>query len=645
MIRSAFLGVCIALLVAGCGDSNTSQQDVCDTCSEGTTCNASASQPCACPVGFAGDGTSDGTGCTNINECAAGSNPCDASAKCTDTQGSYTCACNAGYVGDGTKTGTGCTNTNECTANTDNCVDATATCTDTPGSFTCACNAGYQGDGTTTGTSCTNIDECTTNADNCVDTTASCTDTPGSFTCACNAGYQGDGTTTGTGCTNIDECAANTDDCVALATCNDTPGSFTCTCNAGYQGDGQTSGNGCTDIDECATNTDDCDAYARCDNTVGGFECRGFYATSPFQNFAWRLDPTTWEALLTIAPTLPGSTVTGTTGFATDPTTNTVYAISKVSGTSGRVLTTVDTQTMTYTQVGNLGDNFASLTFDSSGQLFGVTGNGASVPETMYTIDKTNATKTLATALGNGADGEVIVFNPTDNFIYHWSGNGTVIFEKFPATAPYTPVTNIPITGTTGGETFGAWFDPAASDFIVFNISSSAVRASPTGTYTSLMASFPDDLRSPAYGLTQPQRVVPAAGSVVGGYTVQLHSHGFSQLAGVPAVTFNGVAATNVTIDSDTQLTVTVPAGSPGPVTVKATDGASRTYSWPAGFTYTTPFAAAAIGPDAGVDGAHIGLAKGGCAIGGGSAGAWAMLGLLVPFVRRRRRAGSAARG
>lgn len=436
----------------------------------------------------------------------------------------------------------------------------------------------------------------------------------------------------------------NTDNCVdTLATCADTAGSFTCTCNAGYQGDGTTAGTGCSDVDECALGTHTCDAYARCDNTVGSFECRGLFAVSPFQNLAWRLDPATWKTLLTIAPTLTGSTVAGTAALAADPTTKTVYAIAKVNG--GRALQTVDTMTMTYTQVGDLGDKFTCLAFDPSGQMFATTGNGATTPETLFTIDKATGTKTLARALGNGADGEVIAYNPNDQFMYHWSGNGTVVFEKFPATPPYDPITNIVISGAPGGETFGAHFDPVAGDFIVFNINSQVVRTTTSGAYTSPMgaAALPDDLRTPAYGLTPPQNVVPARGSIAGGYTVQLHSQGFSQLTDVPVVTFDATMATNVTVDSDTQLTVTVPAGAVGQVSVTATGtggGTNRTFAWPAGFTYTAPFAAAADldGPDAGIDStSSADVQEGGCAVGGGSSAGWLAIGCLIPLVRRRR--------
>ena len=35
------------------------------------------------------------------DECALGTDNCDANAACTDTDGSYDCTCNDGYSGDG----------------------------------------------------------------------------------------------------------------------------------------------------------------------------------------------------------------------------------------------------------------------------------------------------------------------------------------------------------------------------------------------------------------------------------------------------------------------------------------------------------------------------------------------------------------
>ena len=38
---------------------------------------------------------------SDINECETGTDSCDVSAECTNTDGSYTCSCTSGYSGDG----------------------------------------------------------------------------------------------------------------------------------------------------------------------------------------------------------------------------------------------------------------------------------------------------------------------------------------------------------------------------------------------------------------------------------------------------------------------------------------------------------------------------------------------------------------
>ncbi|WP_437686100.1 FG-GAP-like repeat-containing protein [Sorangium sp. So ce176] len=179
-----------------------------------------ASCTSAGPSGADGDddeGACQSGTCTDVNECALGTDNCDANAACTDTPGSFTCACNAGYEGDGVT----CTDIDECALGTDDC-DTNATCTDTPGAFTCACNAGYEGDGVT----CTDIDEC---AGSPCQNGGTCTDGIDSYTCACLSGY------TGAGCeTDIDECAGSP--CQNGGTCTDGIDSYTCACLPTYEG-------------------------------------------------------------------------------------------------------------------------------------------------------------------------------------------------------------------------------------------------------------------------------------------------------------------------------------------------------------------------------------------------------------------------
>ncbi len=181
------------------------------------------------------------------------------------------------------------------------------------------------------------------------------------------------------------------------------------------------------------------------------------WGASPFQDSLWSVDTLNgWAVVNRLAPSLAGFIITGINSLAFDPCEFKTYAILKLSGFTTRHLATIDLPTGVCTLIGDLGDKFSSLTFRKDGQLFGVTGNGATIPETMYTIDKTTAVPTLANPLGNGTDGEILCYNPFDDMIYHWSGNSTMVFEKFPANTPYTPVTNIVTTGSSSGETFGA---------------------------------------------------------------------------------------------------------------------------------------------------------------------------------------------
>lgn len=218
------------------------------------------------------------------------------------------------------------------------------------------------------------------------------------------------------------------------------------------------------------------------------------WGSSPFQDSLWSIDTTSWTVVNRIGPTLPGFTITGMNGLAYDPTTYETYIIMKVSAVTGRVLGKINLQTGVCTQVGNLGDNFSSIVFDETGQLWGATGDGATVSETLYKIDKTTGAKTLQFAMGNGADGEVLCYNRDDNNMYHWSGNSTVVMEKWPiSNVTYTP-TNIVTSGTVGGETFGMFYLDA-THFIASNISSNLRRLSNSGVYGNVVSSNPDDLR------------------------------------------------------------------------------------------------------------------------------------------------------
>ena len=92
---------------------------------------------------------------------------------------------------------------------------------------------------------------------------------------------------------------------------------------------------------------------------------------------------------------------------------------------------TIDSATGLATRIGNTGDRFAGLAFDTDGNLFGVTADQAATPSTLFALDLTDATPTFVLSFGDGLDGEAIAFNPEDGLLYHYSGFGeNNVFES-----------------------------------------------------------------------------------------------------------------------------------------------------------------------------------------------------------------------
>ena len=241
----------------------------------------------------------------------------------------------------------------------------------------------------------------------------------------------------------------------------------------------------------------------------GGPARGALYGVNPFTNDAttplsseglFTLDYNTGAIVAGTIVTVPARTITGLNSVTLDPTTGTAYAIVKAAAVASRILITLDLTTGVGVEIGLLGDNFSSLAFRSDGQLFGMTGDGAAVPETLFQIDKTTAVPVLATTLGNGADGEVIAYHPGDNAFYHWSGNGTEIFERVAATTPFA-VTNIPISGpSVTAEIMGAVWDPARSQFLAHNIGSQMDFWTTAGVRSGQQAATTQDVRGLALG-------------------------------------------------------------------------------------------------------------------------------------------------
>ncbi|MDP6565096.1 MAG: PEP-CTERM sorting domain-containing protein [Alphaproteobacteria bacterium] len=139
------------------------------------------------------------------------------------------------------------------------------------------------------------------------------------------------------------------------------------------------------------------------------------------------LDTADGGVLSSVTMTLAGETITGATGLAWNRQTSTLWGLLKVDSSSTRTLATIDTTTGVATGIGDTGSGaglkFAGLDFADDGTLYGVTGDGSSSPETLFTLSQIDGSATFDLTLGNGTFGETIAFNFDDGLMYHGSGD------------------------------------------------------------------------------------------------------------------------------------------------------------------------------------------------------------------------------
>lgn len=195
-----------------------------------------------------------------------------------------------------------------------------------------------------------------------------------------------------------------------------------------------------------------------------------------------------------IAVAIPGVGVGGVTGLAIDPTTDMAYAVVFDVVGNDWLLATLDLATGAGAEIGSLGDEFAALAFRANGQLYGVTSDDAAVRETLYRIDKLDASKVLANGLGNGDGGEALAYDPLGDNLYHWSGDIQIVYERIQPDPPYD-LTPIPISGNPSGETVGAVWDGCFDQFIGSSVNATFNNWLRGGTVTAPFGANPDAIR------------------------------------------------------------------------------------------------------------------------------------------------------
>ena len=201
-----------------------------------------------------------------------------------------------------------------------------------------------------------------------------------------------------------------------------------------------------------------------------------------------------------------------------------------------------------------------------------------------FTVDSdTQITATVPPAPGNITGiAQVSVFSPLGPAsllnVYRYAGPTVTSI-----TNPFGPVTggttlSIKGTGFTSGATVQFGSTPAASVTVLSSTSLKAVTPPGSPGVIDVTVTTPDSTSPVVSGdkftyiaLPTVTGVSPAAGLTAGGNTVTITGTGFHNIFGFPGVTtvdFGSVPSPSFTVDSDTQITATVPPGSAGTVDV-----------------------------------------------------------------------------
>lgn len=216
------------------------------------------------------------------------------------------------------------------------------------------------------------------------------------------------------------------------------------------------------------------------------------YRTTLYNGDFTKSDPITLEEIETGLFTSATGEIEGILGVAVQPCSGIPYVIYKVE--SNRYFGTIDLNTNIISEISILDDQFATLTFgEDYDELFAITGNGASVPETLYSVDITTGATTMIAGLSAESDGEALSFSPETGKLYRWSGWGEeecVMHEIDPTTFVET---NIPLSGYGYSNVGGATYI-GDNQFMVTDISDISIfKIGTDGFATDPVISFDDE--------------------------------------------------------------------------------------------------------------------------------------------------------
>jgi hypothetical protein len=189
------------------------------------------------------------------------------------------------------------------------------------------------------------------------------------------------------------------------------------------------------------------------------------------------------------------------------------------------------------------------------------------------------------------------VVTPADQFTFSAAPVLPVVTGVSPASGPVAGGTSVTITGTGFTGTTAVSFGGVAATNVVVNSATSITATSPahavgavnvrvtTAAGQSAVVTPADQFTYVAFPMVS--GVSPVSGPPAGGTSVTITGSGFT---GATVVTFGGVSATNVVVNSDTSVTATSPAHAAATTNVRVTTpvGQSAVVTPDDQFTYSS---------------------------------------------------------
>jgi YVTN family beta-propeller protein len=252
-------------------------------------------------------------------------------------------------------------------------------------------------------------------------------------------------------------------------------------------------------------------------------------------------------------------------------------------------LAVIDTATNTVIATVGVGNNSRCVVVHPVASFAYVTNQDSNTVSVINT-----ATNTVSATIPVASAPYGLAIHPAGTFVYvtHFLGTTVSVIN--------TATNTVTATITVGSKPAAIAVDPAGAFLYVMNTGNNTVSRIDTATNavtaTFAVTSGANEF-SPFIGATVP--VTPASGAASGGTLVTISGSGFT---GATGVTIGGVAASNVTVVSDTSITATTPAGSVGVASVLVTTAAGTNAANTA-YTYLAAPTVTSISPSTGSTG------------------------------------------